>query len=107
MKTPDQDFINEYKPLHVPHEYDPNSCTQSNVVYALAQLKEATADEVGFKLSLLAPETSLMTHQKNAEDVLNYLFNKGLIKAINKNGQLNYNLSKIETANSGKADELL
>jgi len=107
MNSPDQDFLNEYKPLHVPHEYDSNTCTQNNVVYALAQLKEATADQVGIKLSLLAPQISLVTHQKNAEDVLNYLFNKGLIKAINKNGQLNYNLSKIETPNSGKADELL
>jgi hypothetical protein len=107
MNSPDQDFLDEYKPLHVPHEYEEGACTQDNVIYALAQLKEATADEVAAKLSSLAPGTTLFTHQKNAEEVLNYLFNKGLIKAINKNGQLNYNLSKIEIPNSGKADELI
>jgi hypothetical protein len=107
MNSPDQDFLNEYKPLHVPHEYEHNACTQDNVIYALAQLKEATATEVAVKLSSFAPETDLPIHQKNAEDVLNYLFNKGLIKAINKNGELNYNLSKIEIPNSGKADELI
>jgi hypothetical protein len=107
MNSPNQDFLDEYKPLHVPHEYEQAASTQDNVIYALAQLKEATADEVAAKLSLLAPETTLLTHQKNAEDVLNYLFNKGLIKAINKNGKLNYNLSKIEIPNSGKADELI
>jgi hypothetical protein len=106
MNTPDQDFLNEYKPLHVPHEYDQSACTQDNVIYALAQLKEGTADEVAAKLSSFDPETDMLVHQKNAEDVLNYLFNKGLIKAINKKGELSYNLSKIEIPNSGKADEL-
>lgn len=107
MNNPNQEFLNEYKPLHVPHEYEHKACTQDNVIYALAQLKEATASEVAAKLSLFAPETDLAVHQKNAEDILNYLFNKGLIKAINKNGELNYNLSKIEVPNSGKADELI
>jgi hypothetical protein len=99
-----QDFLNEYKPLHVPHEYERNGCTQSHVVYALAQLKEATAKEVAAKLRELDPQITLFTHLKNAEDILNYLFNKGLIKAINKNGEINYNLSKIETPNSGKVE---
>jgi MoaA/NifB/PqqE/SkfB family radical SAM enzyme len=106
MDSPDQDFLKEYKPLHVPHEFEKSACTQDNVIYALAQLKEATANEVAVKLNSLDPETDPLTHQKDAEDILNYLFNKGLIKAINKNGALNYNLSKIEIPNSGKADEL-
>ncbi|WP_183565039.1 hypothetical protein [Mucilaginibacter sp. SP1R1] len=106
MDSPDQDFLKEYKPLHVPHEYDQRACTQDNVIYALAQLKEATSAEVAIKLSSFDPDTEPLIHQKNAEDVLNYLFNKGLIKAINKKGELNYNLSKIEIPNSGKADEL-
>lgn len=104
MNTLDQDFLDEYKPLSVLHEYDPDASTQDKVVYALAQLKEATANEVALKLSSLEPETTPIIHQKNAEDVLYYLFNKGLIKAINKNGVLNYNLSKIEVPNSGKAE---
>lgn len=107
MNSPDQDFLEEYKPLHVPHAYDKGACTQENVIYALAQLKEATADEVAVKLGSFDPATDPAIHQKNAEDILSYLFNKGLIKAINKNGKLNYNLSKIEVPNSVKADNLL
>lgn len=106
MKIPDQDFLKEYKPLHVPHEYNPDDSTQDKVIYALALLKEATANQVALKLASFDAETPAVTHQKNAEDILNYLFNKGLIKAINKNGELNYNLSKIEIPNSGKADEI-
>jgi hypothetical protein len=106
MNSPDQPFLNEYKPLHVPHLYDAAACVQSNVVYALAQLGEATAAEVAVKLSALEPATNSFTHQKNAEDILNYLFNKGLIKANNKGGNVAYNLSKIREQNSGKADEI-
>jgi hypothetical protein len=106
MNSADQSFLNEYKPLHVPHVYDAGACVQSNVVYALAQLGEATATEVAAKLSMLEPGTNPLTHQKNADDILNYLFNKGLIKANNKGGELAYNLSKIRDQNSGKADQL-
>jgi hypothetical protein len=98
MNSSDQSFFDEYKPLHVPHEYDASAGVQNNVIYALAQLKEATANEVAIKLGVLEPATPPFTHQKNAEDVLKYLFNKG--------GELSYNLSKIETPNSGKADKL-
>jgi hypothetical protein len=106
MNSADHDFLQEYKPLHVPHEYNAGTCVQNNVVFALAHLEEATADEVALKLSSLEPGTNPATHQKNAEDVLNYLFNKGLIKANNKGGKLFFNLNKIREANSGKADEL-
>lgn len=107
MDSPDQSFLEEYKPLHVPHEYKNGACSRENIIYALAQLGEATASEVATKLSALEPGTEPSVHQKNAEDVLNYLFEKGLIKAINKGGELNFNLSKIEIPNSGKADELI
>jgi hypothetical protein len=106
MNSLDQSFFNEYKPLHVPHEYDPATCVQNNVVYALAQLGEATADEVAARLTMLEPGTDPYIHQKNADDILNYLFDKGLIKANNIDGKLAFNLSKIREANSGKADSL-
>lgn len=106
MNSPDQSFLKEYKPLHVPHEYDAGACTQSNVVFALAQLDAATAAEVANKLSALEPGTDPFIHKKNADDILNYLFNKGLIKANNIDGKLTYNLSKIREANSGSADPL-
>ena len=106
MNNPDNQFFEEYHPLHVPHEYSPSAGVQNNVIFALAQLGEATAYEVAAKLSQLEPATNPDTHQKNADDILNYLFDKGLIKANNIGGKLAFNLSKIREANSGKADNL-
>ncbi len=106
MNSHDQSFFKEYHPIHVPHEYNASACVQNNVVYALAQLEEGTAEEVAAKLTALEPGTDPMIHHKNADDILNYLFEKGLIKANNKGGQLAFNLSKIREANSGKADPL-
>ncbi len=106
MKNADEEFLNEYKPLHVPHQYDAGTCVQNNVVFALAYLEEASANEVAEKLSLLDPGTNPAIDQKNAEDILNYLFDKGLIKANNKAGKLVFSLNKTREENSGKADSL-
>jgi hypothetical protein len=105
MDSPDQDFYKEYKPLHVPHKYDAAASLQDNVVYALAQLEYANALQVAQKLWQHDPQTELATHQKNAEEVLTQLFDKGLIKGDDE-AERQYNLSKILVQNSGKADPL-
>jgi hypothetical protein len=105
MDSPDQDFLKEYKPLHVPHKYDAAASVQDNVVYALAQLEYATAGQVATKLCDIAPDADCSIHQKNAEEVLTNLFNKGLIKGDDE-ADRQYNLSKILVQNSGKADPL-
>jgi hypothetical protein len=105
MDSPDQDFLKEYKPLHVPHKYDAAASVQDNVVYALAQLEYATAHEVAKKLDEFEPQADMTMHQKNAEEVLAHLFDKGLIKGDDE-ADRQYNLSKILVQNSGKADPL-
>ncbi|MDB5287793.1 MAG: hypothetical protein JWR05_2742 [Mucilaginibacter sp.] len=105
MDSPDQDFLAEYKPLHVPHKYDAAASLQDNVVYALAQLEYATVPEVAAKLSVFEPKTDRQTHQQNARNILEGLFNKGLIKGDDEQ-ERQYNLSKILVPNSGKADKL-
>jgi hypothetical protein len=105
MDSPDQDFLDEYKPLHVPHKYDAAASLQDNVVYALAQLEYATAPEVAVKLAKFEPQTDLQTHRQNARKILEGLFNKGLIKG-DEEEERQYNLSKILVPNSGKADKL-
>ncbi|QHS56194.1 hypothetical protein GWR56_11850 [Mucilaginibacter sp. 14171R-50] len=105
MDSPDQDFLKDYKPLHVPHEYDAGASMQDNVIYALAQLEYATAPEVAAKLNELEPQTDTATHLKQTREVLEGLFSKGLIKG-NNDPDRQYNLSKILTPNSGKADKL-
>ncbi|MEO7213581.1 hypothetical protein [Mucilaginibacter sp.] len=105
MDSPDQDFLKDYKPLHVPHKYDAAASVQDNVVYALAQLEYATAPEVAQKLAEFDPELPLSTHQQIAKEILTQLFNKGLIKGDDE-PERQYNLSKILVQNSGKADPL-
>ena len=105
MESPDQDFLKDYKPLHVPHKYDAGASVQDNVVYALAQLEYANAPQVAQKLAEFDPQTPLTTHQENAEEILTHLFNKGLIKGDDE-PERQYNLSKILVQNSGKADPL-
>jgi hypothetical protein len=104
MDNPDQDFLDEYKPLHVPHKYDAAASLQDNVVYALAQLEYATAPEVAAKLAEFDPQTAVETHQQNAKKILEGLFNKGLIKGDDEQ-ERQYNLSKILVPNSGKTDK--
>ena len=105
MDSRDQDFLKDYKPLHVPHKYEAGSSLQDNVIYALAQLQYATAPEVAAKLYELEPGIELHTHEDDARNILGALYNKGLIKG-NGEPEIQYNLSKIEVQNSGKADEL-
>lgn len=105
MDSPDQDFLKEFKPLHVPHKYDAGATLQDNVIYALAQLEHATSPQVAAKLSTFDSDTDYLTHLQNARYILSGLFEKGLIKGDDK-AERQYNLSKILTQNSGKADKL-
>jgi hypothetical protein len=105
MDSPDQDFLKDYKPLHVPHKYDAGASVQDNVIYALAQLEYATAPQVAAKLNELEPQTDSTMHEQIARETLEGLFEKGLIKG-DEEPERQYNLSKILIPNSGKADKL-
>jgi hypothetical protein len=105
MDSPDQDFLKDYKPLHVPHKYDAAASLQDNVVYALAQLEYATAPQVAAKMDEFEPKTDKTTHLQQTREILEGLFNKGLIKGDDE-PERQYNLSKILVPNSGKADPL-
>ncbi|WP_243749275.1 hypothetical protein [Mucilaginibacter agri] len=108
MSATDQDFREEFKPLHIPAHYNAGDSEQDKIIYALAQLQQATSDEVATELAKHDPTISLTEYQDKAASVLNILFGKGLIKGINVNGSIKYNLSKITHANDGTIDpELL
>ncbi|MGY4537732.1 hypothetical protein ACVW0P_002151 [Mucilaginibacter sp. UYNi724] len=105
MDSPNQDFLKDYKPLHVPHKYDAGASLQDNVVFALAHLEYATAPQVAAKMDEFEPKTNKTTHLQQTREVLEGLFKKGLIKGDDE-AERQYNLSKILTQNSGKADPL-
>ena len=97
MSISDEDFREEYKPLHIPAHFKDAVTEQDKVVFALAQIGEGTAAEV-------TKELSDNGETINAEDILTHLFDKGLIKGEEVNGEMSYNLSKITRANDGAVD---
>jgi hypothetical protein len=101
MKLSDEEFREEYKPLHIPSHFDQQDTQQNKAIYALAQIGEGTADKVLKELETLQP--GIVNEQVTAlvKTILASLFDKGLIKGEEYNGQMHYNLSKITEANDG------
>ncbi|QEM11174.1 MULTISPECIES: hypothetical protein [Mucilaginibacter] len=101
MALSDEEFREEYKPLHIPAHFDTQDTQQNKAIYALAQIGEGTADRVLKELESLQP--GIVNEQLTAlvKTTLADLFNKGLLKGEEHNGQMHYNLSKITEANDG------
>ena len=107
MTLSDQDFREEFKPLHIPSSYDPGDSLENRVIFALASIEEGSAEEVFKKLRDFEPGIQEVT-VKFIKKHLFHLFDKGLLKGNKGNGTLVYNLSKITDPNKGYVDpELL
>ena len=99
MTLSDEEFREEYKPLHIPSHFDPLDTQQNKAIYALAQIGEGTADSVLKELETLQPGVVNEQVAALVKTTLVSLYNKGLIKGEEHNGQMHYNLSKITEAN--------
>ncbi|WP_114937124.1 hypothetical protein [Mucilaginibacter endophyticus] len=101
MTLSDEEFREEYKPLHIPAHFDVQDTQQNKAIYALAQIGEGTVNSVLKELETLQP--GIVNEQLTAlvKTTLADLFNKGLLKGEEHNGQMHYNLSKITEANDG------
>ncbi|RZK35126.1 MAG: hypothetical protein EOO61_12430 [Hymenobacter sp.] len=55
MNPEDAAFAEEFKPLHVPHKYEPSLSWQDKVVFALADINNGTVEEVAAKLLVSFP----------------------------------------------------
>jgi hypothetical protein len=108
MNKADQSFNDEFKPVAPPEAYHPEADWQDKVLYVLAQLGEATAPDVAAKLTEYEPQEAPQVLHRQAEQVLMSLYDKGLIKGVEQDGEVSYNLSKITQPNTGGTDpELL
>jgi hypothetical protein len=108
MSSTDQDFRDEFKPLHIPAHYMPADSDQDKIIYALAQIERGTPDEVAAEISRHDSSVDIEYFKAKAATTLTILYGKGLVKGITKNGILRYNLSKITEGNDGSIDpELL
>ena len=96
MGESDEQFRDEFKPLHVLAYFDPNDSKQDQVVFALAQIGSGSAEDVILELS---------KHQSVIDPVpyLSVLFDKGLIRGEEIGGVMHYDLGKITIPNSGKS----
>ncbi|MGV8878954.1 MAG: hypothetical protein ACOH2A_07980 [Sphingobacteriaceae bacterium] len=104
MTQSDEDFREEYKPLQIPAAYHADDTQENKIIYALAQLGSGTDAEVVDKLASL--ETGIKSEQLIAmtDQVLQHLYEKGLIKGEDIHGEMHYNLSKVTQPNEGSVD---
>jgi hypothetical protein len=104
MNRADQDFNEEFKPVAPPESYQPDASVQDKVLYALSQIGEGNAADVAAKLTEYDTETAPQELQRQAEQVLTGLYDKGLIKGDKQDSEISFNLSKITTPNTGGTD---
>lgn len=101
MELTDEQFREQYRPLHIPASFEQADTVTDQIVFALADLGEATADEVIRHLEELQPVDNSKQLIAEVRQLLTQLYNNGQIAAKEKDGDLVYNLHKITEANSG------
>lgn len=98
------DFFAE--PLQVPASYEPDSGVERQVVFALADLGEGTAEEVAEHWVTLDGALSLDACMEQSRQVLMQLFKKGLVNGIGNEPFRKYNLVKETEVHRGKVDDI-
>ncbi|GAB2984202.1 hypothetical protein GCM10027049_22330 [Mucilaginibacter puniceus] len=104
MALSDESFREAYKPLHIPAHYDINDPEQDRVLFALAQIGIGTVNDVATEMAQLEEGVDVDSFIVLAGDVLTHLYELGLLKGSEINGEMQYNLSKITHANEGAVD---
>lgn len=104
MTVSDQEFRDEYKPLAIPASFHEADTQEDKVIFALADLGEGSANDIINQLEKLQP--GIKTEQLVAivPTILNGLFEKGLLKGSEVQGEMQYNLSKITHENEGNVN---
>jgi len=104
MTMTDEEFREEYKPIHVPAHYDAADTEENKIIYALAQLGNGTVTDVIDQLEKLEPGIVDVQLTAMTKTVLLNLYDKGLVTGAEFNGIMHYNLSKITKANDGSVN---
>ena len=101
----DEEFREKFQPLQVPAHYDPQAAVTEQTLFALAQLGEATADEVVAKLKeLQGGDATAKPLISGVHETLSEWYDNGLIAARESGGDLRYNLQKVTEGNDGRVD---
>lgn len=100
MSKSDQEFREEFKPLQIPPSFEKAEGLEQQTIFLLAKLGEAGAVEVN---EAYQSETG-QAMPEEISAILGNLYEKGLIKGINSENGIVYNLSKITEPNRGYVD---
>ncbi len=98
----DQEFREQYKPLRIPASYEDAASEEEKIVFALATIGEGSAGEVYDEFRRSGESGSMQ--QEDVRNILEDLFNKGLLNGHTEIGEMKYNLSKIIEPNEGSVD---
>lgn len=107
MNRQDELFNEAHKPLHVPANYDEKDTLQNQLIFALAEIFKGSVHTIAAKLAELKnsdrDEPDLVLY----ENILKDLFDKGLIKGSEQDGEMVYNLSKETHSHQGNINPKL
>jgi hypothetical protein len=104
MTQSDEDFREEFKPLHIPAHFLAEDTQENKIIYALAQAGEGSAAQVIEKLEKLQPGIKDEQLVAITKQVLSHLYDKGLIRGREINGEMHYDLAKITHENEGEVN---
>ena len=104
MALSDEEFREEYKPINVPGAYHADDTQENKIIFALSELGEGTVTQVIAKLEELEPGIKDEQLTAITKQVLTGFYDKGLLKGVDHQGTMRYNLSKITHANEGLVD---
>lgn len=96
----DEQF-NDAFTLHIPPAYNTEDTQKNKIIFALASLGEGTVNEVVAKLEDLEPGITSEQLTAMTNIVLKELYDKGLIKGSETNGEMHYDTSKMLKPNEG------
>lgn len=94
------------QPLQIPANYEPDGGIERQVVFALADLGEGTAEEVAEHWAALDGNLSPDACVAHSRQVLAELFKKGLVNGVGSAPFRRYNLAKETEVHRGTVDDI-
>jgi len=89
------------RPLQVPAAYNPNAPLQEQAVFALAYLGRGTAKQVTEKLAELGDGD---VDEAHVREILEALFDKGLVNGTGDSPNREYDLAKVTRPHHGRVE---
>lgn len=100
----DEQFRETHQPLQVPSSFEITGSLADKVLFALADLDTASAEEIIKHLEKLEPKAEQKPMIAAVRSLLTDWYEQGRLAATDHEGTLTFNLHKITEANDGAVD---